>query len=527
MSTLKNSFASSVGNDFEPDHDDNVFDSLFNQYERVVVNSIITSFALDAVIFRNDKNTDGFISGVDTINSVRETGNYSNTANKTVYENRGDYDSGAYHSHSEYRKVNKQYSEQRKAGNLDDAYTGKRFSRNESHDLDHVISAYEIHNDRGRMLAGLRGVDLANVGENLRPTNQRTNRTKKANTMDDFLDRYGDEYSNKQQERMRTADREARDSYNRKINNTYYKSEGFLKNTGVSIAKSTGRMALRQALGFVLAEVWFSVKDSLARSGTSFAEKLKAIGLGIKDGFARAKEKCKELLSKLKEGAVAGALSQITAILYDVFIAIFFKSAKNISRIIRQTWASVVEAAKIAFFNPDNLPFSERMKAVLKIIATGASVVLGSVVMEAVGVALKPLEANVPFLGGVLSDIISIFAGTLCTGFLTVTLLYFIDSNPFGDFFTKAFDKTVDDYKRQAKIFEAYAATLQKLDIEKFEKETTMYHELASSLETAKDDNELNILLKQAAKQIGISIPWNDDRSFKAFLDDDTTAFDF
>ena len=33
--------------------------------------------------------------------------------------------------------------------------------------LDHVVSAKEIHNDGGRILAGIEGVDLANTKTNL------------------------------------------------------------------------------------------------------------------------------------------------------------------------------------------------------------------------------------------------------------------------------------------------------------------------------------------------------------------------
>jgi len=442
-------FVTAVGEEFDPNPQDNVFDSLFKQYERVIVQSVITSFGLDAFI----KDRHG--GDVDTIHNVRSGVEYKNEANQAAYENRGEYDSHQYHTHEKYRATNKHFSEQRKAGKLDDAYTGERFKRNESHDLDHTISANEIHNDPGRVLSGLSGTDLANSPENLNPTNRNTNRSKKADTMEDFLERResrGDGYSDEEKDRMREADQKARDEYNRKINTTYYTSPAFWQDSALAATKTGVQMGLRQTLGFVMTEVWFAVKDALADAADDFGEKLKAIANGIKLGFARAKEKFRELLSKFGEGAISGLLSSLATTLINTFLT----TAKNVVRIIRQAWASIVEAAKILIFNPDNLPFAERMKAALKIIATGASVVLGSLVQEAVHTALLPHVGAIPALGGVILDVVSMLAGSLCTGFLTVSLLYLIDNNPFGRILQQI-DKSIADYKLLAKQFVAYA----------------------------------------------------------------------
>ncbi len=146
------------------------FKDIFQQYERVLVESLITAFGLDAFLQRYDQ-----IGGdVDTIHNVRQIGKdgsqmtYKNEGNMAAYELRGDYDSHSYHSHSEYIRINRGVSEQKKAGTLVDAYTGERIAPNGRTDLDHIISAKEIHDDRGRVLAGLSGEDLANTETNLR-----------------------------------------------------------------------------------------------------------------------------------------------------------------------------------------------------------------------------------------------------------------------------------------------------------------------------------------------------------------------
>ena len=69
---------------------------------------------------------------------------------------------------------------------MQDSYTDKDVPANGTSDLDYVVSAKEIHDDRGRSKAGLKGTDLANSDENLQATNRHTNRTKKADDMGDI-----------------------------------------------------------------------------------------------------------------------------------------------------------------------------------------------------------------------------------------------------------------------------------------------------------------------------------------------------
>ena len=121
---------------------DDIMDSLFEQYEKVIVRSIITSFGLDFFI----KDQHG--GDVDTINNVRQIGIdnqmiYKNKSNQSNYENRPEYDkdmSRIYHQDKNYIFRNREISRQKKEGILNDAYTNKKVARNADVDLDHVIS---------------------------------------------------------------------------------------------------------------------------------------------------------------------------------------------------------------------------------------------------------------------------------------------------------------------------------------------------------------------------------------------------
>lgn len=201
--------------------------------------------------------------------------------------------------------------------------------------MDHIISAKEIHEDRGRVLAGLQGEDLANSDENLTPTNRHTNRSKKADSMDAVLKRRGDEYSESEKERMMGKDRRVREVYNQKVERAYYTSAKFRQDVAIAATDVGTRMGVREALGFVFTEIWFCVKDEInAFSNSSdfdLADFFSAVGRGIERGWELAKRKYKELFSRFITGAVSGALASLTTTLCNIF----FTTAKNVVTIIR------------------------------------------------------------------------------------------------------------------------------------------------------------------------------------------------
>ena len=517
---METAFVANVGRDFAPDPGEEVHSSLFAQYERIILESLITSFGLDGLI-RDQHGGD-----VDTIHSVRQVGKDSEMAYKSdehrqAYEDRGEYDSAAYHSHAGYRERNREISEAKKAGTLVDAYTGEKISRNGKTDLDHVVSAKEIHDDPGRVLAGMRGEDLANSPVNLQATNRRTNRSKKADNMEDFLKRRGDEYTEKQKKLMRDRDATARKSYESRLAYTYYRSADFWTHTAAAAGRVGIQMGLRQALGLVLTEVWFAVRETLFATGRSLKAMLSDIADGVRLGIRRAREKYAEILSRLGEGVVGGVLSSLTTTLCNVF----FTTAKNMVRILRQSFASIVQAGKVLLFNPDNLPFGDRLLTALKILAAGASVVVGILLSEAV--AASGLGA-VPVVG----DLLVTFIGVFASGVLSCTLLYALDS---CDIVKKivallnnvhSIDKDIAFYRRQAEAFEALAAKLLAYDLEGFKKETAAYAKVAERLMQVENDPvALAGVLQDIISEKGISLPYEGD--FNSFMSCKANALHF
>lgn len=169
----------------------NVYDSIFKQYEHVVIQSLITSFGLDFLINRYEDQHGG---DVDTIHNVRQIGKdkqmkYKNKKNEEAYNNREVYDEKMkinYHDTNPNftTKKSKARQEYNEHGTLiKDVYTDKdlRYTKASAVpkdlrvELDHVVECKGIHEDRGRVLSGLNGIDLANSDENLAWTNKSLN----------------------------------------------------------------------------------------------------------------------------------------------------------------------------------------------------------------------------------------------------------------------------------------------------------------------------------------------------------------
>lgn len=451
MNKVNTSFLTGVEDDFYPDPTESVLDTMFEQYERVIFSSIITAFGLDRLI----KDQHG--GDVDTINNVRQIGEddkmkYKNSKNNDNYENRGSYS----HKDVEGAGTNYEKIKSEASNTVQDAYEDKPLGflgaskwhpTDKSAELDHVISAYVIHNDRGRLLAGLSTRELADDESNLQWTNEHLNKSMGADEIPDYIAKHP-ELPEDVQNQMMALYNKAKAAYEKKLAKAYYLNlknpncRRFYLDTAKAAGKRGVQMGVREALGFVLTEIWFCIKDKLKTAGKKIEDKFSAITEGIKDGFKSAKEKYKDIIYEFGKGIIGGIMSSLSTTLCNIF----FTTSQNIVRIIRQAWSSIVEATKIILFNPDDMWYCDRITAALKILASGTSVIIGSLAQESVQIALKGIPSSI-------NGIISTFAGTLCTGLLTVTLLFYIDNNPFDSFLNKAFYETIGNYKLQAKRF--------------------------------------------------------------------------
>jgi len=553
--------------DFNDSPLDDAYESIFDQYEKVVIQALATSFGLDFLVH------DRHGGDVDTIHNVRQNGKdpdmtYKNQKNASDYANRGEYDNKAYHG--EYRNGEKtnfskikgdKRQEYFENGNKEfvDEYTGKEnlgflgHSKNAPSDknaeLDHIIEAKAIHDDPGRVLAGLDGKELADSSENFAWTNKSLNASmgswanqqmqkwekqcaeaQKAGQplpprpdvdMKAYIDAHP-ELDETTKKNMMERYNKARKPYDAKVNRVYYTSKHFWSDTGKAAAKLGLSMGIRQALGLVFTEIWFTVKDAIIECKRDGKGLFEAIAKAVKQGLANAKNKFREIWEKFIEGAVAGVLSSLVTTLANIF----FTTAKNIIKIIRESFASLAQASKILFINPDCYPLGDRFTAAAKVLATGASVVAGSIVAE----LLKdtPLGA-IPIVG----DIVPTFCSVLVTGVMSCSFLYLLDHN---ELIKKAIQKLrslpdIDNFtaslKKQAELLDRYLAEFMRIDFDLLEKQEREFSLAADSLCACRTPEETNSCLHSIYKKLNLNLPWNGYESFDSFMEDKNSRLVF
>lgn len=515
MSNSSN-FVKGIEADFYSASNESVLDSLFREYERVVFKSIITAFGLDLFI------KDQYGGDVDTIHNVRAIPNdpkmkYKSTANANAYENRGGYShKDVEGTDTNFQKIKHEarlrYREDNR-NTVQDAYEDKPLGflgkskghpTDKSAELDHVIAAKSIHDDRGRVLAGLSTKELADAEDNLRWTNEHLNKSMGADEIPDYIAAHPD-LPDDVKSRMMDAYNQAKASYEQKLFQAYYfdfnnpNCKQFYKQTALSAGRRGIQMGFRQVLGFLMTELWFDVKDELKSSDGSLKNSFTAIVAGLKKWAVDVKENYKELIVQFGEGLISGLISSLTT----TFTNIFITTSENTVRIIRQAWASIVEATSVLLFNTKEKYFCDRMTCAAKVLASGASMIVGTTIQQIVHTKLSGLG-----LTNEIIEIVSTFSGTLCTGFLTVSLLFYIDNNPFDKFFETIYGTGIVELQRQEAAFKCYCAELQKVDVLQLEKASNYMFRLSEELSAAEDSAAMNNVLRRAISDLGLQCLW-------------------
>lgn len=195
MSTNNSESFSNFINDIkDAEYDPNVsiMESLWSQYERVVIESIISSFGLGVFI----KDQDG--GDVDTIKNVRDpidpknskyfkNDKYQEKYDNDIKDRYNDFKDDLHSGDKFYKKTRDYMIKQQMEGKLKDIYTKQTIDKDDKFDLEHIISAKEIFEDRGRVLSGISATELANCEDNLGATNSSINRSKNDLTMNSFI----------------------------------------------------------------------------------------------------------------------------------------------------------------------------------------------------------------------------------------------------------------------------------------------------------------------------------------------------
>lgn len=515
-----------------------------DEINQVVTKSLVTTFGLDFLLFEDKKGGD-----VDTIQNVRQD-IWATEAEKIKYENREKYDSAAYHQHHNYIQKGRNDKQAQENGTLKDKYRkDKNLSKGQNRDLDHIISAHEIHNDAGRMLAGLDGVALANQDSNLSSTASSINRTKKQHSVDKFLNNLPETINNREielsklnqklhgmpqstpQERhefqqvqdkirkkqqsldelkqvdsesMKKVDEKARAETEKQIN-SYYQSTKFFKASLTSAGIAGLKMGLRETLGLILAEIWFEIKAVIP----SIYVKYKTVEFRIKNFLddlkdtvlniiERVKQRFKDVVSSFRDATISGVFASLSTTVLNIFLT----TTKFWGKIIREAWLNLIKVMKMAFFNPENLSTGELTKATFKILSASIGIIVGMLMHEGLA-ALNSMP-----LGNLVVD----FASALTSGIVILALNYFIEQSEimqkfwsYLDQVKTKYEKILDNFREINKELDQYILQLTQLEFGLNIDEISVFTE---QLNSANSELERNIVLKKEIEKQEIKLPF-------------------
>lgn len=511
------------------------------ELEKTVIKSLTTSFGLDFLLF-NDK----LGGNVDTIHNARK-GIYATKAEENRYSEKGEYNSDLYHQDPNYKARGRSDKVKHQQGILTDIYRDSALKPDEKRQLDHIISAHEIEQDAGRILAELDGVKLANQDSNFSSTlayintkksdksveqfvasipaeiqkkqdSLRKNKTKLAslpnNTPEEQYNRrkLEDEIRKEQshidalqsvdKEKMLEADKKARTAYNSQVNWNYYASSKFFKNTATEAGKAGLSMGLRQALGLVLAELWFELKEAIpniyqnVKTNFTLENFVSHIKNTLKNIWGRIQLRFKDLLMSFKDGVMSGILGSLTTTLWNVFQTI----GGNIIKLIRETWNSLVHAVKLIFFNPDELALGDLMKELTRIIGLAVATSLGTI--------LNQYLATFPF-----GDSLAAFLSALVVGLMTLGMSYFLDHSElmqkvwnYLNNLKNRYDNVLENLKEINESLDDYLINLSKTELNLNPEELRRF---ADSLYNTNSELERSVLLHEEVKRRNIALPFD------------------
>lgn len=489
-----------------------VFQNLMDEYQKVILRSLVATFGLDFLI------RDQVGGDVDTVHNVRSTEiGYKNPQNASDYANREKYDSITYHKDPRYKQMVSKVREKQEF--IDDAYVhGKEIFYGkqswlkehpyERASLDHIVSANEIHKDPGRVLAELNGIELANSPDNLFFTNANLNAIKSDLSIDKLIAKKGDQLSNETKTLMKDLDTKSRRIIDKKINNAYYTSEKFYIDSINASHKLGVNMGIREVMGFILVEIYFSCKNGMkvVPDGASVNDYFSALRKGIDDGFNTIKSNYGMLFKVVGEGYLSGVIASLSTTLINTF----FTTNKVFIKNTRIASVTLVRASKVLLFNPGDLYLGDRFKATSVILTTGVSTIVGVTIGECLK---KSPIASIPEVGNMTINFIQI----LMSGLLSCTFLYMMDRSKFINDLVDHFNKYAPvgyDINYYCRQFEMMSAQLNDYDIEALVNECDKYDQVLKIDFENEDESSFETTIDKKMKELEIEVDELD-----AFLD--------
>jgi hypothetical protein len=297
--------------------------------------------------------------------------------------------------------------------NLIDAYTGK-LEKGDDTSPDHVVSLSDYHKNGGFMQTNTQKADFATDTDNLASTNRSINKSLSDRDKEEWMksksngrDITNEEYFEIDRQRMEEKVKQGKETAEKHLPTTRDKVVYYGKNAASTGIGEGTQMGLRQMVATFIREVINAVFDEI-RDCCSRVKKLgekwyHGLGERLKRIGTKIAAKWKQILESGKDGFVSGFCSNIVTVLINIFVT----TAKNIVRLIREGFFSVVKAIKMLLNPPPEMTRRQVFHEAGKIIIAGTIVTVGILAEEAID-KFPPMAIikRIPVVGELLTDII-------------------------------------------------------------------------------------------------------------------------
>jgi len=188
------------------------------------------------------------------------------------------------------------------------------------------------------------------------------------------------------------------------------KSKELAIGIGKSTLAATGKMLVGKAIKIAVSETFVEFQQ---KSEEKLLDRIKRL---ISNIIKRAKLELSRIWQEIKDFAVNNAVSEIVNLILNYFVS----TVKNVFKLIRCLFGSIVSAFKIIF--DSSRPWEERLFEALKIISAGIAMATGTMLNELIA---KAIATNIPFLAGFASDIAAVISGLISSILSALVLMSF------------------------------------------------------------------------------------------------------
>lgn len=188
------------------------------------------------------------------------------------------------------------------------------------------------------------------------------------------------------------------------------KSKDFIIGAGKSTVATTGKMLVGKAIKITISE---TVSEFQQKNEEKLIDRINRIISNIQK---RVKSELSHIWQDIKNLVVDNAISEIINLILNYFVS----TIKNVFKLIRCLFGSIVSAFKIIF--DSTRPWEDRLFEALKIISAGIAMATGTMLNELIA---KAIATNIPFLAGFASDIAAVVSGLISSILSALVLMSF------------------------------------------------------------------------------------------------------